>query len=151
MAKYYVDVNEVNRGTFWYKDEAMKIRHRDGGPAIEWANGDKHWYIDGKLHREGGPAIEWANGDKFWYIDGNIDRLDYPAVEWANGDKEWYKNNVLHREDGPAVEFANGDVQYWLNNQRLTKEEWEAATRPPEEMTVAEIEKLLGKKIKIIK
>ena len=36
--------------------------HREDGPAIEYANGNKHWYLNGKLHREDGPAIENANG-----------------------------------------------------------------------------------------
>ena len=29
------------------------------------------WYNESsELHREDGPAIEWANGDKFYYING---------------------------------------------------------------------------------
>ena len=46
-------------------------RHREDGPAIEWANGCKSWYLNGKLHREGGPAIEGVlNGTKKWYLNG---------------------------------------------------------------------------------
>lgn len=26
--------------------------------------------LDGKLHRLDGPAVEFADGDKYWYIDG---------------------------------------------------------------------------------
>ena len=33
-------------------------------------NGDTFWYINGKLHREDGPAVEWANGSKEWYLNG---------------------------------------------------------------------------------
>ena len=44
--------------------------HREDGPAIEWANGDKSWFLNGNRHREDGPAIEYANGDKSWYLDG---------------------------------------------------------------------------------
>ena len=33
-------------------------------------NGTKRWYSKGKLHREDGPAIECADGDKSWYING---------------------------------------------------------------------------------
>jgi len=43
-------------------------RHRDDGPAIEWIDGTKQWWINGQLHREDGPAIEWAGGKKEWYI-----------------------------------------------------------------------------------
>jgi hypothetical protein len=32
-------------------------------------NGDKHWYLNGKLHREDGPAIEYSNGYKAWYLN----------------------------------------------------------------------------------
>ena len=35
-----------------------------------WANGDKSWYLNGKLHREDGPAREYASGDKSWYLNG---------------------------------------------------------------------------------
>ena len=32
-------------------------------------NGDKHWFLNGKLHREDGPAIERADGSKSWYLN----------------------------------------------------------------------------------
>jgi hypothetical protein len=54
----------------YFKDKEMTIYHRIDGPAIEWADGDKEWYVDDKLHRLDGPAIEYANGDKYWYVDG---------------------------------------------------------------------------------
>ena len=37
-------------------------RHRENGPAIEWTNGSRIWYINGRRHRENGPAIEYADG-----------------------------------------------------------------------------------------
>ena len=33
---------------FYYKDKAMTIFHREDGPAIEFADGTKLWFIDGK-------------------------------------------------------------------------------------------------------
>ena len=33
-------------------------------------NGNKFWYTNGKRHREDGPAIEYADGTKYWYING---------------------------------------------------------------------------------
>ena len=36
---------------------------------IEYTNGSKHWYLNGKLHREDGPAIEYANGSKEWLVN----------------------------------------------------------------------------------
>ena len=54
---------------FYYKNKAMTIRHREDGPAVEWFDGYKSWYINDKLHREDGPAIEYADGDKSWYLN----------------------------------------------------------------------------------
>ena len=93
--------------------------------------GTIRWYNDAKrtvFHRVGGPAVEIANCGKFWY-----------------------QNGKLHRTDGPAVEYANGDEEWWLNGKPLTESEFLAATQPTVEMTVADIEKLVGKRVKIVK
>ena len=58
------------------------------------ANGDKEWYLDGKLSREDGPAIECADGDKYWHLDGKLHREDGPAFEYANGTKFWYLDGI---------------------------------------------------------
>jgi hypothetical protein len=80
--------------------------------------GSKIWKNkEGEYHRDDGPAIEYIDGDKEWFINGKLHREDGPAVEFANGDKIWYKNGKLHREDGPAKEFAAGDKEWWLNGQ----------------------------------
>ena len=54
---------------------------------IEYADGTKRWYLNGKLHREDGPAFECANGSKGWYLNGKRvtgeDVLRY-AVERGN-------------------------------------------------------------------
>ena len=81
-------------------------------------NGDKVWRLpNGDLHRENGPAIEYADGDKCWYLNDKRHREDGPAIEYADGEKWWYLNGKLHREDGPAVEFADGDKQWYLNDR----------------------------------
>ena len=54
---------------FYYSDREMTIRHREDGPAIEYSNGTKSWYLNGKRHREDGPAIENADGSKYWYLN----------------------------------------------------------------------------------
>ena len=56
--------------------------------------GSKQWYLDGELHREGGPAIEWADGDKWWFLNGKQHREDGPARVWASGSKEWFLNDI---------------------------------------------------------
>ena len=45
----------------------------------------------------------YPNGDKFWWLNGKLHREDGPAYEGANGNKSWYLNGKLHREDGPAM------------------------------------------------
>ena len=109
------------------------------------------WKLNGKLHREDGPADEWANGTKDWYINGKLHREGGPACEYADGSKSWYINGKLHREDGPAEEWADGSKGWYLNGMKLTEGQHRARTQPAVEMTVAEIEKLLGKRVKIIK
>jgi hypothetical protein len=44
--------------------------HRDDGPAIEYADGGKAWYLNERLHRVDGPAIERIDGYTAWYVDG---------------------------------------------------------------------------------
>jgi hypothetical protein len=85
-----------------------------------YPNGDKQWWLNGKLHREDGPAVERANGTKVWYLNGKRHREDGPAIEMANGAKAWWLNGKPHREDGPAIERANGNKEWWLNNEITT-------------------------------
>ena len=55
-------------------------------------NVSREWYLNGKRHREDGPAVEYADSTKYWYLNGQRHREDGPAIEWANGDKSWYLN-----------------------------------------------------------
>ena len=45
-----------------------------------YANGDKCWYLKGKIHREDGPAIEWADGSKAWFLnDRHLTEAEHKA------------------------------------------------------------------------
>ena len=115
-------------------------------------SGTIYWHNeDGQLHREDGPAVEQANGTKRWWLNGKLHREDGPAIEYASGSKLWYHNGQLHREDGPAIECANGIKAWSLNGEELTEEEFNRRTQPHKEMTVAQLERELGYKIKIVK
>ena len=127
IKKYYVTVDDVGT-TRWYKDAKYAV-----------------------LHRENGPAIEFTTGDKFWYLNGLLHRTDGPAVIYDDGTHKWLLNGELHRTDGPAVEYANGSKEWYINGKELTEAEFLAATQPVVEMTVADIENPLGKRVKIIK
>ena len=95
--------------------------------------------------------VEIANGGQFWYHNDQLHNEQGPAVVLVSGTKYWYLNGELHREDGPAVEYANGTKDWWINGKKLTEEEYRTQTQPAKELTVAEIEKLLGHRVKVIK
>jgi hypothetical protein len=56
-----------------------------------------------------------------------------------------------HCEDGPAVIGSNGSKEWWLKGQKLTEEEFNERINPVKELTVVEIENLLGYRVKIVK
>jgi len=87
MQTYKVTVYK-DKTICWYNEKDQL--HRLDGPAIEWADGSKSWYDEGKFHRLDGPAFEDADGTKEWCVDGKLHRLDGPAVEWTSGFKAWY-------------------------------------------------------------
>ena len=88
-----------------------------------YANGTKHWWLNGNRHRSDGPAIEYANGYKAWFLNGKRHRTDGPAVECSDGTKHWYLNGKLHRTDGPAIEWPNGTKQWFLNDKYVSMED----------------------------
>ena len=59
------------------------------------------WRIDkGQIHREAGPAVEYANGTKYWFLkDVGYHREDGPAYEYADGSKQWYLNGISYAEE----------------------------------------------------
>jgi hypothetical protein len=67
MQTYKVIVDK-DKNIRWYNDKDQL--HRLDGPAVEYADGSKEWYVDGKLHRLDGPAIEYTDGHKAWYVNG---------------------------------------------------------------------------------
>ena len=70
--------------------------HREDGPAIEYADGCKSWWINGKLHREDGPAIEYTDDYKEWWLNGKIYLLDeyIELISEENRDKILFNLNL---------------------------------------------------------
>ena len=97
-------------------------------------------------------SVEVRDTDTCWHREDTeiLHRLGGPAFI-SSDRKEWYKDGRLHREDGPAIEYANGSKHWYLNGKRVTRAEHKALTAPVEEMTMAQLEAALGKRIKIIK
>ena len=93
----------------------------------------------------------YPDGAKEWWLNDKLHREDGPAIERADGLKEWWLNGELHREDGPAIEWADGSKEWWLNGEDLTEEEHRRRTSKPEEMTLEQICKELGRDVKIVK
>ena len=69
MKTQYIKINTIG-DKLYYSDKTMTALHREDGPAAELGNGNKYWYVNGKLHRENGPAVEHINGYKSWYLNG---------------------------------------------------------------------------------
>lgn len=63
------------QGEVVWRTEEGKF-HRIGAPAHEFDNGDKVWYVNGLRHNEEGPAIQLANGENHYYIEGKELSLD---------------------------------------------------------------------------
>ena len=76
--------------------------------------------------------------------------IEYTVKVWADGSKFWYLNGEYHREDGPAIEWADGDKFWWLNDEEVTEEEHKRMTSKVIEMTMEEINKALGKQVKVV-
>lgn len=60
-----------------YRDDLGQL-HREDGPAVEWYDGAKSWYINDKLHRIDGPAIDWDGTYLNYYFDGKW----YSKEDW---------------------------------------------------------------------
>ena len=111
MKTYKVTVDNDNT-IRWYNEEGLY--HREDGPAIEWGDGTKLWYLNGELHREDGPAKEWADGDKSWWINGELHREDGPAIEWADGQKAWFINGQPLTEEEFNKRIQQDPITEWL-------------------------------------
>jgi hypothetical protein len=92
------------------------LYHREDGPALEYDEGRKEWWINGQRHRVDGPAIEYSNGNTEWFCLNKRHRTDGPAVVMSDR-KEWYVNGKRHREDGPATEYLDGYKEWYYQGR----------------------------------
>ena len=69
--------------------------HRVDGPAIEFINGNRSWYLAGKRHRADGPAFIWLNGKSIeWWLNGiQYDNPDKMPFELFVAYMKWRANN----------------------------------------------------------
>lgn len=91
----------------------------------ESSDGTKVWTLNNQLHREDGPAIEWANGTKFWYLNGiKQEPKKYPEHEKFKKNQssirqitnfiEWLReeHNITLREEDPTT-IDDPDPNYY--------------------------------------
>ena len=72
----------------------MHIVHMNEPQMQQCSDGNKKWYLNGKLHREGAPAVDRSDGTKKWYVHDKLHREDGAAVEWSDGTKMWCLHDV---------------------------------------------------------
>ena len=86
----------------------------DKPKCVEYPDGTRRWFINGKFHREDGPAVEYTNGTKRWYINNKLHREDGPAYEGTDGTKRWYINNIeLTPYEIQCLHFKQGKCAYF--------------------------------------
>jgi hypothetical protein len=116
MTEYPVKTDEDGQMTWGFGE--------DNKPVMEVNEyGDKFWYLNGKRHREDGPAIEYAGGHKEWWLNGKLHREDGPAVEYASGGKYWWLNDEFIVGTGPDIEKALFTLSTYLQDQEVTKDD----------------------------
>ena len=79
------------------------------------------------------------------------DVIEYRVEVYSNGTQNWRLGGKLHREDGPAIITHEGILLWYLYGDLVTEEEHVIRTNPTKDLTIAEIEALLGHKVKIVK
>ena len=98
--------------------EMLDIPNKNGCYIDEY--GTKFYYNNNLLHRDGDlPAIEWNDGEKHWYRKCMSHRLYGPAVEWCDGGKSWYLFDTYYTEDEHNRIISNLPLLYWNNRDML--------------------------------
>jgi len=69
MENYTEKEVDANGNVHYYNN--IELYHRLDGPAIEWCDGGKEWYINGELHKKKGPAV-CTQELKQWWLYGKL-------------------------------------------------------------------------------
>ena len=94
---------------------------------VEWMNGTRMWYANGKLHRIDGPAIEWANGAREWYEDGLRGRMNGPALVCANGNKLWTRRDLFYKNRFQIGLYVQCDATSYIVASRRSWKSFKSA------------------------
>jgi hypothetical protein len=125
MKKVFTNDDCYDR-TEYYNEKGQL--HRIDGPAVEYVDGEKQWWVNGKLHRDGDlPAvIKYEDGKlsyEGWFENGLEHRIGSPSsIFYTDGIKPntfWRVNGENHRDgDLPAVErYSDYIFEWWINGK----------------------------------
>jgi len=76
--------------------------------------------------------------------------MSNPKIDKRGTNCYYNEDGEFHRIDGPAIEYADGDKSWYIEGQIYSEEEFNQYNRPVEELTMEEVNSLLGRRIKIV-
>ena len=75
-------------------------KYQEGKYTVEESYHYKAYYYNDLLHRDDDlPTVEYKDGTKEWYQNGKRHRLDGAAVEYSDGTKAWIINEKYYSEE----------------------------------------------------
>lgn len=88
-----------------YREDVFIEKLKNDNYKVKYPNRIDYYNDSGDLHRDNGPAIEYDEGYKSWFLNGKRHRLDGPAVEgieekenlyWING--AFYEKDAFEKQ-----------------------------------------------------
>jgi len=77
---------DIAGNKFWRNEAELRHRDEDDLPAVEYSDGTKTWWINGKRYRKNGlPAVECHTGTKIWYDENEV-LYRYDSYTWGNSE-----------------------------------------------------------------
>jgi hypothetical protein len=101
----YFELEEILIILCFKEDEIATIVNKEYARRLKCVTSEWRtiYTVDKLRHREDGPAVIWADGMQLWYQKDKLHRLDGPAVIHADGGQEYYINNIQQWVDFPSI------------------------------------------------
>ena len=99
--QYWLNNEKYSKEDFDKKNAKMKKPKKPKKDKFYYSDGTTSSVRDYSkiLHREDGPAVEFSDGAKYWFINGQRHREDGPACEWSDGTVQYWLNNILYSKE----------------------------------------------------
>ena len=94
------------------------------GYYIDESDGTKYWHKEGNLHREDGPAIEYADGIKRWFIEGKeLTQKEIEDFEFKLASPKLAKVKLIVESDAREVakRIAANQIARFIQNILVDK------------------------------